>query len=266
MTDFAEKYGPYAVVTGASAGIGEEFARQLAQRGLNLVLVARRTDRLTELALTLSTSFGITAKPVALDLLLDDAVETLVRETDSLDVGLVIPNAGVVDFGPFLDAPLQKHTDLVLLNAVRPMQLAHHFGRRLARRGRGGILFVASIVGHQPVPYEANYAASKAYVSSLGQALRVEFARSGVDVTVLAPGLVNTDMLRDAPVDTNKLPFPMLDPPAIVKAALDGLGTRAVVIPGATNLLTDVAFKHLVPRWAAPKLLGPMLRRTIASH
>jgi short-subunit dehydrogenase len=196
MTQFRDRYGKYAVVTGASSGIGEEFARQLAERGLNLALVARRSDLLIELADTLMSRFGIDIKTLPLDLTAPDAVGSVLRETEALDVGLAVVNAAQVVWGPFLDSTLQEVTDLVTLNAVVPMQLTHEFGARFKRRGRGGVLLVGSLSGHQPTPYCANYSASKAYVSTLGQALHMELAKSGVDVTVLAPGVVDTAMYR----------------------------------------------------------------------
>lgn len=262
MTNFRDRFGPYALVTGASAGIGEEFARQLAGRGLNLVLVARRGDKLEELAAALR---GVEVKVLPLDLLAPDAIATLLKETESLDIGLAVLNAGILTLGSFLDVPLDNHTNMALLNSVVPMQLAHHFGRRLVARGRGGLLFVASVAGEHPIPYEATYSASKAYTSSLGQSLRVELAREGVAVTVLAPGLVDTDMVKNAPIDVPKGPLAITGPEPVVRAALNGLGKKSIVIPGASNKLADSALRHL-PRWAAVKIVGSMLGKMLTGR
>ncbi|HTQ16420.1 SDR family NAD(P)-dependent oxidoreductase [Mycobacterium sp.] len=264
MTTFRDRYGSYALVTGASGGIGEEFARQLAHRGLNLVLVARRQEKLEELAAALTASANVDVKTVVLDLLAEDAIATLLKATESVDIGLVVLNAGTLIMGPFLDGTLQEHTDLVSLNVFVPMQLAHQFGNRLVRRGRGGLMFVASIVGEHPTPYEANYAASKAYVSSLGRALHVELSKAGIDVTVLAPGLVDTPMLQNAPADVTETKLSVTGPGPVVRAALDGLGRRVLVIPGALNKLTDVTLKH-VPRSTGVRIAGSILGRMLAN-
>jgi short-subunit dehydrogenase len=264
MTSFRDRYGRYALVTGASAGIGEEFARQLAGRGLNLVLVARRQDKLDELAAALTASAGVEVRTVALDLLAEDAVTVLLDSTESVDLGLVVLNAGLLSLGPFLDRPLDEHADLLKLNAVVPMRLSHVFGNRLKRRGHGGLVLVASIVGEHPTPYEANYSASKAYLSTLGQALHVELAPAGVDVTVLAPGLVDTPMTRNAPGEVTTGRLPISGPGPVVRAALDGLGRRALVIPGALNKVIDVALR-LAPRSVGVRTLGSMLGRMLAT-
>lgn len=262
MGDFMVRYGAYALVTGASAGIGEEFARQLAQRGLNLVLIARREEKLKALATSLTESAGIDVKVVVLDLVSEHAVAELEEATEQLDIGLVVLNAGVLVIGPFLDQPRDTQTNLVLLNSVRPMQLAHHFGNRLMRRHRGGIILVASLAGEHPMPYEAAYAASKAFVSSFGQALHTELAGTGVEVTVLAPGLVDTPMVQDSAVDVTNTQLSVTGPAPVVLAALEGLGKKALVIPGATNKLADMAFRVL-PRPVAVRLGGKIIRKML---
>lgn len=264
MSVFSAQYGSYALVTGASAGIGEEFARQLAERGLNLVLVARRGEKLKALASALTESAGIDVKVVAVDLVSEKAVAELARATEALDIGLVVLNAGVLVVGPFLDQPPDTQTNLVLLNALRPMQLAHHFCSSLVRRHRGGIILVASLAGQHPVPYEATYAASKAFVSSFGQSLHTELAGTGVDVTVLAPGMVDTPMIRDSAVDVTNTQLSVTGPEPVVRAALDGLGKKALVIPGATNKLADIVFRML-PRSVAVRLGGKIMRQILTA-
>jgi short-subunit dehydrogenase len=260
---FTTRYGPYAVVTGASAGIGEQFARQLAVRGLNLVLVARRKDRLQELADELSAVHRIDAVIVSADLLIDDAVELVNRETAELDIGLVVLNAGVAQTGPFLDTDLGAHTEMALLNGVRTMQLAHVFGRRLVARGGGGMVLVASLSGCAPTPYLAHYGATKAYLMSLGQSLSEEWRSVAVDVTVLSPGLVDTDMVRTSAMEPDRSPFPVTDTATVVSAALAGLGRRPVVIPGVASKLTDVVMTRVLPRQLTTRVLAELLGRLV---
>ena len=252
------------MVTGASRGVGAEFARQLAQRGLDLVLVARQVDLMESLAASLTATYGVDVRTVPVDLLSEDAVDIVLNHTESLDVGLFISNAGVAVTGSFLNLPARAHSDAAVVNGLRPMPLTHAFGNRLAARGSGGIVLVTSMAGHQPTPYQASYAASKAYLSFLGRALRVELATTGVDVMTLALGATNTDMLRSSPLDWDKVTaLGVPEPPPVVAAALDGLGRKAIVIPGTANRLFDMAFQYLVPRSVAPKLIGRVFYRML---
>jgi uncharacterized protein len=177
MKDLRNTYGDYAIVTGASAGIGEQFTRRLAAKGMNVVMVARRKDRLEALANEIAHQYGTVAEVVELDLLVDGAVDELVRRTSHLNIGMVIANAGNYAAGPFLSNNLGGEVDVLTLNAKVPTELTHQFGRRFARRGRGAIVLISSTVGAGPAPYLANYTAAKAYIPSLGQALHYEFKR-----------------------------------------------------------------------------------------
>jgi uncharacterized protein len=173
-------------------------------------------------------------------------------------------SAGVFTAGPFTDNALRSETELVTLNAIRPMQLTHHYAGTFTDRHRGGIILVASSVGHQAAPYLANYAASKAYVATLGQALSYELKRSGVDLTVLSPGPTNTEGVQTAAgIDFTKLPLPMMKPQAVVTKALNGLGHRALVVPGPTNKIMDVTAKYLSPRPVLTRMFGLLLSRAL---
>ncbi|MDF2823041.1 MAG: short-chain dehydrogenase, partial [Mycobacterium sp.] len=163
--------------------------------------------------------------------------------------------------GPFLDTDVSAHSDLVTLNVLRTMQMAHVFGERLVARRGGGMILVASLAGCTPAPYIAAYAAAKAYLMSLGQALRVEWRPAGVDVSVLAPGLVETPMLHTPGMRPDRTPFPIAAPQVVVTAALDGLGRRPVVLVGAFNKLTDVLLRRALSRRLAARALTPVLRR-----
>ena len=187
--DFAERYGPVALVTGASSGIGYAFAEELAGRGLDLVVTARRLDRLEELAARLNLEHGITVTPYQCDLADPGAPGQLVEFTAAMDTGLVISNAG---FG-LRRAPHEAHdapalTELLMVNCHAPSALAHGFIPRLRARGRGGIVFTSSVEGALGAPYSAAYSSSKAMVTALGEALWGELADSGVDVLTLCPG------------------------------------------------------------------------------
>ncbi|HEU5381689.1 MAG TPA: SDR family NAD(P)-dependent oxidoreductase, partial [Ktedonobacteraceae bacterium] len=200
-------FGPWAIITGASSGIGEEFARQVAASGLHLVLAARRLRALEALGSELARTFGIQYRTVGLDLTTDDVLDTLSEATRDLDIGLVISNAGAMAPGDFLLMDHQALRRDLRLNVQAHLDLSYHFGQRLAQRGRGGLLLVASTVGLQGVPFAAEYAAAKAYVLTLGEALHVEFQRVGVHVTVLSPGATDTPMIAASGFDPTQMPM-----------------------------------------------------------
>ncbi|HYB87905.1 MAG TPA: SDR family NAD(P)-dependent oxidoreductase [Streptosporangiaceae bacterium] len=264
MRDLRARYGEYALITGASSGIGAEFAEQLAAAGLNLILVARRKDRLDTLAGRLRAAHGTAAEVIGLDLAADGAVAELARRTARLDIGLIVASAGVVTAGPFLGNDLAAETALLNLNLLVPAQLAHVYGQQLSRRGRGGIILVSSAVAFSPVPYTANYAAAKAYTASLGQALYYELKLAGVDVLTLAPGPVRTEGAENADgIDFGKLPVPAMHPAPVVRAALRSLGRKPLAIPGAANKVSDLAGKYLIPRRTQTAMFGTLVSRAL---
>jgi uncharacterized protein len=267
MKNLQTRYGPYALVTGASAGIGAEFAAQLAAAGFNLVLVARRKQRLSALADRLRAQHGTVAEIIELDLGSPGAVDELTRRTQPLDVGLVVAAAGVVTAGRFLDNPLAAETALVELNLVVPMQLAHAYGRRFGARGGGALILVASTIAFAPAPYLANYAAAKAYIASFGQALQYELRRTGVDVLTLAPGPTHTEGVETAEgIDFTKLPLPMAPASAVVTKALRDLGRKPLLIPGRMNKISDFMGKYLTPRRIQTIMFGQLIGRATASN
>ena len=211
MKDLKSHYGPWALITGASSGIGEEFAHQLAAAGLDLILVARRQERLEALAEELGQAYGVATRTVRADLSSTTAVADIADATDDLEVGLLVSNAGSAGgVGSFLKGDDAIEADIVQLNAIAPMRLAYHFGNRMRTRGRGGILFTSSTSAFQPTPYLANYAASKAYLLSLGEALNLELKDHSVDVTVLVPGATKTAVVKwFEGVDMSKVRMPL---------------------------------------------------------
>src|SRR5262249_30458277 len=160
------KFGPWAIVTGASSGIGKEFARQLAASGLNLVLIARRLPLLEALGQQLAQEFGVQYRAIGTDLSEENSLEMIVTETSDLDVGLLISNAGAGAPNEFLSADLSELRRIVQLNIAAHLNLTHHFGPKLAERGRGGVLLVSALGAAQGIPYMANDSATKAYVLS----------------------------------------------------------------------------------------------------
>lgn len=258
------RYGEYALITGASSGIGAEFAAQLAAAGYHLVLVARRKDRLDALAQRLRDRHAVAVDVLDMDLAADDAVADLARRTTSHDIGLVVASAGMVTAGPFLTNPLDAELALLRLNLTVPMEIAHTYGQRFAARQRGALILVSSGVAFAPVPYTANYAAAKAYLASLGQALHYEYKRAGVDVLTLAPGPTRTEGVDNAEgIDFSKLPMPLMPTDRVVHAALRALGRKPLVIPGALNKISDVVGKYLTPRRVQTAMFGRLVSRAL---
>jgi len=260
------RYGPWALITGASSGIGEEFAKQLARRGFHLLLCARRKDRLDHLARVLSEKYGIVVKTVSVDLSQASSHETIKEASEELDIGLVISNAGFELHGPFLNQQPDQLSALVRLHVHTPILLAHSFGQRLKGRGRGGLLLVSSITAFSPVPYLAHYAATKAWMLHFGTSLHYELKKANVDVTTLLPGITDTEMTRKAAqsgVDLSQAPFPISEVSSVVASGLRALGKQPAVVPGLANKCLFVLFNRLLPRRLALTVLGRMMEKVL---
>src|SRR5262245_38263187 len=179
MPRFHDRFGPWAVVTGASSGIGEAFARRLAAMGLNLVLVARREDRLRQLGGGLRNRHAVSVRIDDAGLSRTDFLPAIERRTGDLQVGVLVNNAGVGAAGKFLDHELDAEVALLHVNIRAPMVLAHHFGRSMRRLGRGGMIFLASTLAFTAIPGWSNYAASKAYLLPFAEGIAKELKSDG---------------------------------------------------------------------------------------
>jgi short-subunit dehydrogenase len=256
MSISADRFGPWAVVTGASSGIGREFAHQLADSGINVVLVARRLAALRDLGAALSRGYGVDHRAVAVDLSDPGMLTPIVEATNDIDVGLLVSNAGAALPGAFLDSDLQAQRAILRLNTAAHLGLTHHFGARLARRGRGGIVLVSALGAVHGVPYMAHTAATKAYVTSLGAGLHVELAKQGVHVTVLHPGPTRTPVLGELGLDPDKMPIPPMAPEDCVREALRALArNRARAIPGRINRVTAALAPPALTRSVMARML-----------
>jgi short-subunit dehydrogenase len=263
MTNIKEQYGPWALVTGASSGIGTEFARQLAAEGLNLVLVARREEALHELGDELERDHRIETFVVAQDLANDGAAASVLDAVADLDVGLVVSNAGAGKMGGFLQNSSADLRSMLMLNVITQMELSHGFATRLASRGRrGGLLLLSSTTAFQPVPLGANYAAAKSYILNLGEALHSELKPLGIDVSVLVPGPTKTPgLLERDDVDFSVMPLPPMEVSDVVREGLNALvAKKRSRVPGLLNRLMAA----LTPRSLAIPMWGSLLRKGLA--
>ena len=233
LADFARRYGPWAVVTGASEGIGRACAERLAGCGINLVLVARRAILLDALCLQLGAHHGISCRPLALDLARPDAASQLAAATRELDVGLLVAAAGFGRAGPVLTADDDCERDMLRVNCEAVLGQCLQFGRRFAQRRRGGLVLFSSVLAFSGAPGAANYAATKAYVQTLAEGLQLELAPAGVDVVYAAPGPVHTGFAARAGMTMRAA----MTPEVIARDTLAALGRRGFVRPGGLSKL-----------------------------
>lgn len=230
-----------ALITGASSGIGAAFALTLAERGHDLILVARSKDKLDALAARISADSGRTVTVIAADLGLSSSGAALAQKVASLklSVDLLINNAGFGAAGAFARQAPQRDAEMIALNCASVVDLAHAFLPAMIERGHGGIINVASMAGFQPTPFMAIYGATKAFVLSFTESLWAELRNSGVKVTALCPGPVDTPFFEatGTPGLRNSVPKPfMMQVRPVVEAALAALEAgRPVCIPGAPN-------------------------------
>lgn len=269
MSKLARRYGPWAVITGASAGIGSEFALRVAERGINVVLVARRRNRLEELASTIEDMYRVEARVAPVDLASRDLVEVLQPVLADIDVGLLINCAGFGSSGPFLDMDPSVQESMINVNCRASVLLTHEIVQGMRERGRGGVIFVSSVNGFCAARGMANYNATKAYDLLFAEGLAEELRPYGVDVQALCPGGTLTEFQQVAGLDTRNFgPLARLmfvTPSTVVATSLRTLGRRVTVIPGLLNKLMVLTMR-LVPRRVSTWILGWVMDRFAAGN
>lgn len=251
-----DQYGPWALVTGASSGLGVEFARQVAASGINVILAARRLDKLEELGAQLQQEFAVDYRTVQVDISDPDFMNAIRPVTDGLDIGLVISNAGSGKPGSFLKHSYEHLMGVVRLNALSHLDLTYYFGQRLAKRGRGGVLLISAMGAPYGLPYMANDAASKAYVASLGAGLHLEFKKLGLDMTSVYIGPTDTPIIDHFGLNIEDMPVKPMSVEQCVAESLAALKNgRATHLTGRMNRLME----QLVPASIKRLLLSRML-------
>ncbi len=228
-SDFAGRYGPVALVTGASSGIGRSFAEVLAARGLDLILVARRRGHLEELAERLGREQGVAVTVCPVDLSEPGAADQVLRAADSHDVGLVVSNAGFGLKGAYELGDPRALSEMLMVNCHAPMLLAHGFIPRLRRRGKGGLIFTGSIEGLMGCPYSTAYSATKAFINHLGEGLWAELKPDGIEVLTLCPGATDTEAPVKQGIDPRTLDA-LMSPEEVARRALDNIANGPVYI------------------------------------
>jgi short-subunit dehydrogenase len=253
---------PVALVTGASSGIGRAIAVELAAQGSDLVVVARRRDRLEALAEELRAAHGVKVDVLVADVTVADelaAVEERVRH-GSPPVDLLVNNAGAGGQGAFADVPVDRTQSQILLNVMAPVRLTHAALEQMVPRRRGGVLNVSSIAGLQPMPNVATYAASKAYLSSFSHAVHEEVRHRGVTVTALLPGFTRTEFHEVANISRSVVPGPAwMKADVVARAGLRAVARgRAQCVPGlGYRILTVIS--GLTPWSLSRRVLAAVL-------
>lgn len=231
------------------------MALRMAGEGLNLVLVARSQAVLEQMAKDLRDRYGTEVRLVVRDLAVEMSVSSIVAQTDDLDVGLLIAAAGFGTSGAFLNSSLEQEIEMLNVNCRSLLELTWHFSQRFAKQQRGGIVLMSSIVGFQGMPFAAHYAATKAYVQSLAEALYVELAPRGVDVIASAPGPTNSGFSDRAGMKTGKA----LNAGEVAQETLNALGRKPTVLPGFLSKLLVYSLVPL-PRWARVRIMGGVMK------
>jgi len=252
-----------AVVTGASAGIGREFCRQLAERGHDLVLVARDEARLRELAAALTSTHAITAEVMAADLTLDEDVGRLIVRLRAPDVTLLVNNAGFGTVGSLATADPMQQERMIRLHVLAPMRLTQAVLPGFLARGRGGIVNVSSVASFIYAPGNVNYCATKAYLTTFSEGLATELRGTGVRAQALCPGFTHSEFHQRMGEDTRRRPrFSWLDAPDVVRTSLDQLdrGGPVICVPGLGYKLL-VGLIRVLPRSLIGRLTGVGYRR-----
>ena len=213
-------------------------------------LVARRRSVLEQLAANLSQRCGVEIRTIDLDFSTKESAETLVTHTNDLEVGLLVASAGFGTSGRFLDADVRRELNMIDVNCRAVLELSYRFGQRFADQRRGGIVLMSSLVAFQGVPRAANYAATKAYIQSLAEALHVELAPLGVDVVASAPGPVHSGFAARADMRMGLA----LQPSDVAQATLRALGRKTTVRPGWLSKFLEASLK-LLPRWGRVRIM-----------
>lgn len=257
--DFSKKYGEYALITGASAGIGKEFSYLLAERGMNLILVARRKERLSEISRELNNNYKIECKTLIEDLRDENSPFRIFSLTEKFDIGILVNNAGFGYYGHFVNQNIDKLKDMIKVNVLSFSLLTRLFGEYFVKRRRGGMILVSSLAAFQPTPGMAQYGATKSFELMLGEALQVELKRKNVDITILCPGATVTEFQIVAEGRAHN----GMDAREVALRALKDLGKKTISIPGIHNKILGKVYRFLprsFVRWGCGKALSHYLK------
>jgi len=253
MTDFKSKYGPWALVAGASEGLGAAFAEEIAKRGVNLILLARRLDKLELLANKLQNQYKIEVRYQSLDLADFQQVRSYIAQLD-IAIGLLVYNAAFAPIGYFEDIPEESLGKIIEVNVRTPLLLSKLISTQMIPRKKGGIVLMSSLAGTQGSPKIATYAATKSFNAVLAEGLWKELKQHGIDViasvagAIRTPGYQNAQQAKDAPGTLNE--------DEVAKTTLNALGKGPLIIPGFTNKVARFFMGRMLPLKMAISLMN----------
>lgn len=251
-----KEYGPWVIITGASSGIGKEFANQLAANKFNLVLTARRQHLLEEIGGELQSTYGIQYRTIGADLSDENAIDRVIQSTAGLDISLVVSNAGTGAPGEFIEKKLDDLLKMVNTSVRSHLKISHHFSKIFAQRKRGGIILVSAMGAKNGLPFMANDAGTRAYIRSLGLGLHEELKRHRVNVTVLETTPTNTPIVPDLGFSADKMPMkPITTEQCVNETLIAFKKNRPIVLPGRKFRIMS----KLVPSSLMRKMNGKML-------
>jgi short-subunit dehydrogenase len=256
-----KEYGPWALVTGASSGIGKELAERLCESGLNVILVATKRDDIVEIGDKFEKKYQVRTLAVDADLSAKEGVKKVITSTANLDIGLLVAAAGFGTSGELINSSLDEELKMLNVNSMAVLHMVHHFGKMFAAKKGGGIILMSSIVAFQGVPYSANYAATKAFVQSLAEALYIELKPQGVDVLSAAPGPVKSGFGERA----NMKMGDVLKPEDIGVPILNALGRRSMIVPGTLSKVLTYSLRT-APRWAKTRIMKVVMGGMTKHH
>jgi short-subunit dehydrogenase len=245
--EFQKKYGPWALIAGASTGIGEAYSRQLAEKGLNLLLIARGKERLENLANELQSQYSIEARPIPIDLSTHNLLDQLKPQVDDLEIGLLIYNTAYSETRNFTEGKIEGILKTLDVNCRGVLLLCHEFGSKMVKRKRGGVILMSSMSGLQGSGLVSDYAATKAFDIILGEGLWAEWRHYGVDVLSVVAGATKTPTLAKLSEGKTKQPHAM-QPEDVAKEALGYLGKGPRRMMGPLNKIGAFFIEHFLSR------------------
>lgn len=254
------QYGDWALISGASSGIGLEIASLLAKAGFNLVLISRNADNLLNAKKKILNESDIKIISLALNLSYEKSVSEIIHACKDLNIGLLVLSAGFGTSGLFLDNSIHSELNMLKVNVESVLGLTHYFAQKMTLQGRGGIIFLSSIVAFQGTPFASNYAASKAYIQSFAEGLAVELKPKGIDVLAAAPGPVKSSFGLRA----NMRMSMALSPTEVGLPIIKALGKKTTVFPGRLTKLLMFSLMT-APRYLKVKIMGNIMG-TMTKH
>jgi uncharacterized protein len=259
---FKDRYGPTALIAGASDGLGAAYAEALAEKGFDLVLIARRQDHLDRLAGRLSEEYGVQVWPIRCDLSDPDATEQIKERLDGRMIHFLVYNAAASHIGPFLKIPISHHIQIGEVNILNPMKMIHYFGSLMIQERRGGIVLMSSLACFQGSGFLSSYSASKAFIRILAEGLWFEWKSKGVDIIACCAGATLTpNYIESKPKKIERLaPQPQL-PMKVVEECLEKIGRTPSFVSGRANKIARFIMNHLFPLKKSIRIMGETTKK-----